>query len=450
MSDWRQWCQGKLVSPDTAVSEIKSGERVVLGNAFYPGTLWVIIDALGRRRDQLQGVIVVASSHPWAPWLAPGWEHSFEVWDTFPGRLTREAIQQGRAHYVTHPFCFRHPYRLLEPGRVTPHLGADWAVIPVGPPNANGYCTFGHTVYGNPSQANTARRVIAVVHPNFPWTYGETIHVSKIDYLVESAAPPPEKMAPRPPVPEDEARAAEVIGAFASGLIRDGDTIQVGTGTAPMAVEAFLNTKNDLGVHSEQLGSVAILNLVKTGVVTGKKKNIHPGKVLISFSAQQADEPWRECLEFLHENPVFEFRDLSYACYLPLIASNDNMVAVNGILAMDLRGQVMIDHLGDNPIVGLGGNLAFSIGSHYSKGGRCIHVLMSTALRGKASRIVPRFPEGAQINIQNVYVDYLVTEHGVVNLEGLTPKKRAETIISVAHPNFQPELRREAKKMFGP
>lgn len=42
------------------------------------------------------------------------------------------------------------------------------------------------------------------------------------------------------------------------------------------------------------------------------------------------------------------------------------------------------------------------------------------------------------------HVHYLVTEYGVVNLHGLSLRRRAEALISIAHPDVRGELRREA------
>jgi acyl-CoA hydrolase len=92
----------------------------------------------------------------------------------------------------------------------------------------------------------------------------------------------------------------------------------------------------------------------------------------------------------------------------------------------------------------------FCIGAHYSRGGRSISMLKSTALDGKASRIVPKFEAGTVIMIPMVYLDYLVTEFGVANLDCKSRRERAEAIISVAHPDFRDELRRAAKEMFYP
>ena len=77
-------------------------------------------------------------------------------------------------------------------------------------------------------------------------------------------------------------------------------------------------------------------------------------------------------------------------------------------------------------------------------------MLNSTALGGRVSRIVPKFEAGTAIMIPMVYLDYLVTEYGIVNLDCKSRRERAEALISVAHPDFQPELRRAAKEMFYP
>ena len=49
------------------------------------------------------------------------------------------------------------------------------------------------------------------------------------------------------------------------------------------------------------------------------------------------------------------------------------------------------------------------------------------------------------------HVHWVVTEYGAVNLHGLSLARRAQALISLAHPDFQPELRREAAchRVFG-
>ena len=63
------------------------------------------------------------------------------------------------------------------------------------------------------------------------------------------------------------------------------------------------------------------------------------------------------------------------------------------------------------------------------------------------SRIVPTLSTGSIITDTRANIHYLVTEYGKVNLKGLSTWKKAEKIISVAHPQFRDELIKEAEKM---
>jgi acyl-CoA hydrolase len=126
------------------------------------------------------------------------------------------------------------------------------------------------------------------------------------------------------------------------------------------------------------------------------------------------------------------------------------MVTVDTLLAIDLLGQAVITHLGPDPIGSPGGQLEYTIGAHYSKGGRAISTLLSTAKGGTVSRIVPMVQPGTVVTIPLYYVDNLVTEYGAVNLNNKTSRERAELIISVAHPDFRAELKEAANKMFYP
>jgi acyl-CoA hydrolase len=71
-----------------------------------------------------------------------------------------------------------------------------------------------------------------------------------------------------------------------------------------------------------------------------------------------------------------------------------------------------------------------------------IIALPSTAARGKVSRIVPTLAAGAGVVTTRGHVHWIVTEYGAVNLFGKSLRQRAEALISIAHPEFRPELRR--------
>ena len=99
---------------------------------------------------------------------------------------------------------------------------------------------------------------------------------------------------------------------------------------------------------------------------------------------------------------------------------------------------------------GVGGQTAFSIAANYSNGGRSITVLPSTSLveGERVSRIVPTLPGGAAVTVPRTLVDYVVTEYGIAHLRGKSLRERAQELISIAHPDFHSELRREANRAY--
>ena len=84
----------------------------------------------------------------------------------------------------------------------------------------------------------------------------------------------------------------------------------------------------------------------------------------------------------------------------------------------------------------------FSRGAALSEGGKPIIALPSTAAGGSASRIVPALTPGAGVVTTRGHVHWVVTEHGAVNLFGLSLRQRADALSRIAHPDVRGELRR--------
>jgi acyl-CoA hydrolase len=85
----------------------------------------------------------------------------------------------------------------------------------------------------------------------------------------------------------------------------------------------------------------------------------------------------------------------------------------------------------------------FIRGSALSKGGKPIIALPATAAGGTLSRIVAGLKPGSGVVTTRGHVHWVVTEFGAVNLFGLSLRQRAEALISIAHPDFRAELRRD-------
>jgi 4-hydroxybutyrate CoA-transferase len=196
-----------------------------------------------------------------------------------------------------------------------------------------------------------------------------------------------------------------------------------------------LGNKHDLGIHTEMF-SDGIINLVEGGVITNRRKSVHPGRIVTSF-VLGSDRLYR----FVNDNPFVEFHPCDRTNDTALIRKNERVVAINSALEIDLSGQVVADSIGFRIYSGIGGQMDFIRGAALSPGGKPIIALPSTAVNGTASRIVPSVKPGAGVVTTRGHVHWVVTEHGAANLFGLTLRQRAEALIGLADPAFRGELR---------
>jgi 4-hydroxybutyrate CoA-transferase len=450
---WQDKYKDKLITAKQAAGLITSGSDVLFPVSNHPQDIAL---ELSKRHQELSDVTITAHWVEDYPFLHPQ-EHpemakAFSIKDPMTVRSTRGGVRQKSIDWQPTIFGLSDGNRQENPDRGRLYHYKDFFVFKLTLPNSDGYSSFGPRHWFSPSASRTAKVKIAEIDPSLPWVNGEYINLDDVDYLVEmpetSGIMTAEVVVPVPS--QEEFEVAQVIGANAASLVNDGDTLEIGTGTAAEAVMSFLAHKNDLGIDSE-LTYVQIIELIKRGVITNRLKNVDAGKVVCScFWTYPEDPRVPDALKYITDNPAFEFRDISRMCNVPRIASQNNLVAINSILAVDLLGQIVITHLGETPISGPGGQVEYCIGAHYSRGGRSISMLSSTALGGKVSRIVPKFEPGTAVMLPMVYLDYLVTEHGIANLDCKSRRERAEALISVAHPDFQSELRQAAKEMFYP
>ena len=452
--NWQDKYQSKLITAEQAAGLIKSGDDVLFSMMDQPKDIML---AVAKRHHELEKVTLTShwvEDYPFLhPEQYPEMAKAFRIKDPMTLRSTRDEVRNKRIDWQPTVFGLSNGERQQDPARGRLYHYKDIFYFKLTTPDENGRCSFGPFCWYTPTACRTAKIKVAEIDPQLPRVYGESIDINEIDYLLET----PELQELRgndnlgKTPPPDEFEISQVIGANAASLVNDGDTIQIGVGTAAEAIIGFLAYKNDLGIDSEVIYS-SIIDLVKSGVVTGKNKTVDTGKVAAAnLQLYGYNTPVSQAaLEYVRENPAFLFRDISTQCHVPRIASQDNMVAINNILGVDLLGQVVITHLGPTPIGGPGGQVDFCVGAHYSRGGRSISMLKSTALDGKISRIVPVLEPGTVVMIPMVYLDYLVTENGIANLDCKSRRERAEAIISVAHPDFQPELRKAAREMFYP
>ena len=275
-----------------------------------------------------------------------------------------------------------------------------------------------------------------------PRTFGDSfIHINKINYIVEVDDPIQELPQVDKNMSPQQENIYRNIGSHISELIEDGSTLQMGIGAIPDSVLSFLYDKKALGIHSEMF-SDGIIGLVEAGIITNEKKTLHRGKIIAGFVLGT-----KKLFDFIDNNPLIEFHPQEYVNDPFVIAKNDNMVAINSAIEVDITGQVCSDTIGTRLYSGFGGQVDFIRGAAHSENGKPIIALPSTTKDGSLSRIVPQIKPGAGVITNRADVHYVVTEYGVAQLFGKSIRERVRELISIAHPKFRDELQKYAQEI---
>ncbi|WP_372656323.1 acetyl-CoA hydrolase/transferase family protein [Halobacteriovorax sp.] len=307
----------------------------------------------------------------------------------------------------------------------------DVCVIQVSPPDKHGYVTLGTSVDVTKSAVDHAKVVIAQINPNMPRVHGDgSVHVTEIDYFIESNEVLYSERCEL--ITDDEMRIGELIAS----LIEDRSTIQCGIGNIPNAVLKSLTGHKDLGLHSEMWTNGA-MDLIKSGVITNKFKQIMPGKSVAGFLVGD-----KELHEFVDDNENVLLRTSDYVNNPANVKLNDKTCAINSAVEIDLTGQICADSIGSRIISGVGGQMDFMRGAFLSKNGKAIIAINSRTRKGQ-SKIVSRLKYGSGVVTTRAHADYIVTENGIANLRGLSLNERAKALISISHPDEREKLYRE-------
>lgn len=413
------------MTADTALKQVKDGDRVVVGHACgEPPTL---VDALVARAPELKNVEIMhmVAMGP-AKYAQPGMEGSFRHNSLFVGATTRKAVSEGRA---LHTPCFFSEIPRLFSRRILP---VDVTLMQVTTPDAEGYCSLGVSVDYTLTSARSDRLTIAQMNRHMPRTPGEKIHLDEIDCIVEKDEPIIEL---KPPAIGDKEKA---IGENVAKLIEDGSTLQLGIGAISDAVLLFLKDKKDLGIHSEMF-SDGVVALAEAGVFTNRKKTINTGKYVATFLMGT-----RKLYDFVDNNPDVMMRTVDYTNDPFIIGQHEKMISINSALQVDLMGQINAEMIGRNQFSGVGGQVDFVRGASRSMGGKSIIALPSTASGGKVSRIVRELDRGSAVTTSRNDVHFIVTEYGAAELRGKCIRDRARALIAIAHPEFRDSLTMQA------
>ncbi len=419
----------KLPTAEDALSLLRNGDFIIVPTGVgEPPTLLHALSAARRQfRDIKLGQILAVRKYGYFD--PETVEHVRHV-AFFYGAASRAGGKEGWVDFI--PSYFSEMPALIERGQIP----ADVVVSMASPMDAHGYFSLSLGADYTMAAVKKARAVILEVNPNVPFANGAcTVHISQVSGLIESSEPVAEVGLPKiGPV-------QEAIGKYVADMIEDGSTLQIGYGGIPDAVVMQLSAKRDLGVHTEMIGD-GIMSLVESGAVTNRRKNYLPGKMVATFALGS-----QKLYRFMDRNPGLEMHPVDFTNDPYLAGQNDNLVAINATLQIDLLGQCGSESLGPTPYSGTGGQSDFVRAANRSRGGKAFIVLPSTAKDDSISRIVPTLTPGTHMSTSKNDINYVVSEFGVAQLRGKSAKQRALELINIAHPNFREELRAAARKI---
>jgi acyl-CoA hydrolase len=315
----------------------------------------------------------------------------------------------------------------------------DIVAVKAAPRDANGFYSVGPTSVWLRAAIERAKCVIVEITPQMPRAegVGNAIHESEIDFLIDGIDAPPFEL-PTVPSNDIDKKVANLI----VGEIPGGACIQIGIGAMPNAACSLLaqNAPRDLGIHTEML-TEGIVDLYKTGRVTGARKQIDKGKLVYTFALGT-----KRMYDTIAGNKDFQCHPVDYTNAPDVIARNDNVVAINNTTQIDLQGQAASESDGGRHLTGTGGQLQFVRGAYQSKGGKSFILLSSTYERKgqRKSRIALQLTPGNIVTTPRSDMMIVVTEYGMTNLKGKSVAERALSLIALAHPDFREGLEREA------
>lgn len=417
------------MSAADAISVIMNGDTIVVPTAVgEPPALLTALSAARRnfRNVRVSQILPVRKYDYFDPETT---DHIRHIAYFFSG-ISRAGGQEGWTDFI--PANFSELPDLLS-RKLIP---ADVVLSMASPMDEHGYFSLSLGPDYTMAAIENARAVVLEVNPNVPFANGNChIHISQVAALTESDGPILEVGLPMiGPV-------QEAIGRYVADMIPDGATLQIGYGGIPDAVVMQLTNKHDLGIHTEMIGD-GIMSLVEAGVVTNRKKNYLPGKMVATFALGS-----KKLYQFLHRNPMVEMHPVNFTNDPYLAGQNDKLHAINATMQIDFMGQCGSESLGSAPYSGTGGQTDFVRAANRSNGGKAFIVLPSTAKNNTISRIVPTLSAGTHMSTTKNDINYVVTEFGVAQLRGKTAHQRCEALISIAHPDFRGELRDAARKM---
>lgn len=275
------------------------------------------------------------------------------------------------------------------------------------------------------------RKPVPINHPSD--RIGRTdfvVDLDKVVAVVETHGP--DRNSPFKPADADSIAIAQHLVEFFEHEVRAGRydehllPLQSGVGNVANAVMAEL-------VKSRFHGLTAFTEVVQDGMLDALDSGTLAMASCTAFSlSTEAAERFNDNVLQYKDKLIIRTQEISNH---PELVRRLGILAMNGMLEADLYGNVNSTHLmGTKMMNGLGGSGDFARNAFTS-----FFLTPSTAKGGDISCIVPMV---SHVDHTEHDVHVVVTEQGLADLRGLSPKQRARTIIDTcAHPDYREQLR---------
>ncbi|MEE9910160.1 MAG: GNAT family N-acetyltransferase [Deltaproteobacteria bacterium] len=421
-------CQAKVISTDQLLEKIKPGQKIfVSSGAATPGkTLAAITQSESRNIRDLEIIQLITLGD----YLSHSSARQYRLKTFNIGESISKEVAEGKIDFIP-ANLMELPYIFLSGA-----VGVDVAIIQTSVPDERGFMSLGVSVDVASIVIKQASLVIAEVNPNMPVTQGETaVHLSSVDFIVESDLP----LIERETKPYDEI--VDRIGWNISNLIEDGSTVVLHVGRIFNAVAAHLKNKKNLGILTHVISDWAV-TLIESGAVSLDRNRYSGGLVTGSYCYGS-----KALYDYVHRNPVFEFYPIAQLSNPFVVRRIKSLIGIMNVKKIDISGESVIFHSGDNLLSGYESKLNFSVAATISKKGKAIVALNSVDKQGNSNIVIRH-----NCDIENPHstlgvVKYIVTEYGVANLFGKSIRERVIAMIDIAHPAHRESLLAQAKAL---
>jgi len=252
---------------------------------------------------------------------------------------------------------------------------------------------------------------------------------AKVVAVVRTDAP--DRNSPFSPVDATSERIAEHLIAFLKHEVSLGRLpanllpLQSGVGNIPNAVLTGLGASGFRNL-------TAFTEVIQDGMLDLLREGVLEMASCTGFAlSPQANEEFKRNIDFYRQRIVMRTQEISNH---PELVRRLGCIGMNGMIEADLYGNVNSTHvMGSRIQNGIGGSGDFTRNSFLS-----VFLSPSTAKNGSISALVPMV---SHVDHTEHDVSIVVTEQGLADLRGLSPKQRARVLIDrCVHPDYRDAL----------